>query len=197
MQKGTPRAGKGLFILVAHPRVMRRFLLALVLLAFLFGSPYAALLLNQIMGPWSATGIEQDGSISQFTFDPNLPAPDFVPVFPGASVVQSSRVISKAAPSGVGFLELAVHGSAEEVRDFYQTRLAAVGFTVDDLGTQGLNAATAAYLGVAGTLVGKRSSTDDVLTVQIRDEEGILLRTRLLQLSWRKLSEWPAGQPRP
>src|ERR1700730_11951554 len=43
------------------PRVMRRFLLALVLLAFLFGSPYAALLLNQIMGPWSATGIEQDG----------------------------------------------------------------------------------------------------------------------------------------
>jgi len=114
---------------------MRRFLFALVLLAFLFGSPYAALLLNQIMGPWSATGIEQDGSISQFTFDPNLSAPDFVPVFPGASVVQSSRVISKAAPSGVGFLELAVHGSAEEVRDFYQTRLAAVGFTVDDLGT--------------------------------------------------------------
>ena len=76
-------------------------------------------------------------------------------------------------------------------------RLAAAGFTVDDLGTQGLNAAAAAYLGIAGTLVGKRSSTDDVLTIQIRDEEGILLRSRLLQLNWRKLSEWPAGQPRP
>jgi hypothetical protein len=36
-----------------------------------------------------------------------------------------------------------------------------------------------------------------VLTIQIRDEEGILFRSRLLQLSWRKLSEWPAGQSRP
>ena len=176
---------------------MRRFILGLVLLAVLFGSPYAALILNQVMGAWSATGIEQDGSVTQMTFDPNMPPPDFVPVFPGASVVQSSRVVSKAAPSGVGFLELAVHGSADDVRDFYQARLAALGFTVDDLGLQGLNAATAAYLGVAGTLVGKRSSTDDVLTLQIRDEAGILLRSRLLQLSWRKLSEWPAGQPTP
>jgi hypothetical protein len=114
-----------------------------------------------------------------------------------SAVVQSSRVVSQAAPSGVGFIELAVHGSAEAVRDFYQARLAAAGFTVDDLGLQGLNAATAAYLGLAGTLVGKRASTDDVLTIQIRDEEGILLRSSLLQLSWRKLSEWPAGHPRP
>ena len=176
---------------------MRRFLLGLVLLAVLFGLPYAALVLNQVMGAWSATGIEQDGSVTQMTFDPNMPPPDFVPVFPGASVVQSSRIVSKTAPSGVGSLELAVHGSAEEVRDFYQARLAAAGFTVDDLGTQGLNAAAAAYLGIAGTLVGKRPSTDDVLTIQIRDEDGILFRSRLLQLSWRKLSEWPAGQPRP
>ena len=176
---------------------MRRFLLALVLLALLFGSPYAAVFLNRAMGPWSATGIEQDGSVTQFTFDPNMPPPDFVPMFPGASIVQSSRVVSKAAPSGVGFLELAVHGSAEEVRDFYQAHLLAAGFAVDDLGLQGLNPATAAYLGMEGTLVGKRLATDDVLTIQIRDEEGILFRSRLLQLNWRKLSEWPAGQPRP
>src|SRR5947207_4360027 len=176
---------------------MRRFLLGLVLLAVLFGSPYAALVLNQVMGSWSATAIEQDGSVTQMTFDPNMPPPDFVPVFPSASIVQSSRVVSKMAPSGVGFLELAVHGSAEEVRNFYQARLAAVGSTVDDLGLQGLNPATAAYLGMDGTLVGKRPATDDVLTIQIRDEEGILFRSRLLQLNWRKLSEWPAGQPRP
>ncbi len=176
---------------------MRRFLLALVLLAVLFGSPYAAMILNHAMGPWSAIGIEQDGSTTAMQFDPNMPPADFVPVFPGASVVQSSRLVSKEAPSGVGFLELAVHGSAEEVRDFYKARLADGGFTVDDLGTQGLNAAAAAYLGVAGTLVRKRPSTDDVLTIQIRDEEGVLLRSRLLQLSWRKLSEWPRGQPQP
>ena len=176
---------------------MRRFLFSLILIAVLFGSPYAAWLLNRVMGPWSAGLGERDGSVSQLHFDPSMPPADFVPVFPGASVVQSSRLVSKDAPSGVGFLELAVHGSAEEVRGFYKARLAAGGFTVDDLGTQGLNAAAAAYLGVAGTLVGKRPSTDDVLTIQIRDEEGVLLRSRLLQLSWRKLSEWPPGQPQP
>jgi hypothetical protein len=149
------------------------------------------------MGPWSAGLGERDGSVSQLHFDPAMPPADFVPVFPGALVVQSSRLVSQDAPSGVGFLELAVHGSAEAVRDFYQARLAAAGFTVSDLGTQGLNAAAATYLGVDGTLVGKRPATDDVLVVQIRGEEGILVRSRLLQLNWRKLSEWPAGQPQP
>jgi hypothetical protein len=176
---------------------VRRFLYSLILIAVLFGSPYAAWLLNRVMGPWSAGLGERDGSVSQLHFDPSMPPADFVPVFPGALVVQSSRLVSQDAPSGVGFLELAVHGSAEAVRDFYQARLAAAGFTVSDLGTQGLNAAAAAYLGVDGTLVGKRPATDDVLVVQIRGEEGILVRSRLLQLNWRKLSEWPAGQPQP
>ena len=176
---------------------MRRFLFSLILIAVLFGSPYAAWLLNRVMGPWNAGLGERDGSVSQVSFDPSMPPADFVPVFPGALVVQSSRLVSQDAPSGVGFLELTVHGSAEAVRDFYQARLAAAGFTVSDLGTQGLNAAAAAYLGVDGTLVGKRPATDDVLVVQIRGEEGILIRSRLLQLNWRKLSEWPAGQPQP
>jgi len=176
---------------------MRRFLLGLVLLAVLFGSPYAALVLNRAMGPWSATGIEQDGSTTAFHFDPNMPAADFVPVFPGASVVQSSRVVSAAAPSGVGFLDLGVHASAVEVRDFYRSQWEAAGFTVEDLGTMGLNPAAAAYLGVDGTLVAKRTATDDVVMIQIRGEEGVLLRSRGLQLQWRKLSEWPAGQPKP
>ena len=176
---------------------MRRFLFSLILIAVLFCSPYAAWLLNRVMGPWSAGLGERDGIVSQVSFDPSMPPADFVPVFPGALVVQSSRLVSQDAPSGVGFLELTVHGSAEAVRDFYQARLAAAGFTVSDLGTQGLNAAAAAYLGVDGTLVGKRPATDDVLVVQIRGEEGILIRSRLLQLNWRKLSEWPAGQPKP
>ncbi|MBV9583706.1 MAG: hypothetical protein JO213_02350 [Alphaproteobacteria bacterium] len=176
---------------------MRRFFLALLLGAFLFGTPYAALILNRAMGPWNATAVERDGSTTAMQFDPDLPPADFVPIFPGARVVQSSRVVAKDAPSGVGFLELAVHASAAEVRDFYRSRLEATGFTVDDYGTMGLNPAAAAYLGVDGTLAGKRPATDDVVVIQIRDEEGILLRTRLLQLQWRKLSEWPAGQPKP
>src|SRR5258705_4631 len=106
---------------------MRRFLLGLVLIAVLFGSPYAALLLNQVMGPWSATLTEANGSVSQLNFDPSMPPPDFVPVFPGALVVQSSRLVSQDAPSGIGFLELTARGPAEEVRAFYHRRLARAG----------------------------------------------------------------------
>jgi hypothetical protein len=175
---------------------MRRFLLGLVLITLFFGSPYAALLFNRAIGPWSATAVEQDGSTTSMQFNRDMPAADFVPVFPGASVVQSSRVVSAAAPSGVGFLELAVRASAAEVRNFYRSQWEAAGFTVDDLGTIGLNPATAAYLGVDGALL-KRPATDDVVAIQIRGEEGVLLRSRGLQLQWRKLSEWPAGQPKP
>ena len=89
---------------------MRRFLFSLILIAVLFGSPYAAWLLNRVMGPWSAGLGHQDGSVSQIHFDPTMPPADFVPVFPGALIVQSSRLVSRDAPSGVGFLELAVQG---------------------------------------------------------------------------------------
>ena len=176
---------------------MRRLFLFLLLIAVLFGSPYAAFVLNRVMGPWSAGLGHQDGSVSHVYFDPGMPAPDFVPVYPGALVVQSSRLVSQDAPSGVGFLELAVHASAAEVRDFYRAELQAKGFTVDDLGTPGLNAAAARLVGTDGTMVGKRPGGDDVLLLQIGTEEGVVVRSRLLQLQWRKLSEWPAGQPRP
>ena len=162
-----------------------------------FGSPYAALLMNRAMGPWSASAVHHDGTVSRQYYDMDRPPPAFVPVYPGASVVESVLIFNNDAPSGVGSLDLAVHGSLDEVRDFYRTRLEAQGFTVADLGTPGLNAATAEYLGIAGVLYAKRPETDDSVGVQIRTEEGAIVRSRLVELSWRKLSEWPAGQPRP
>ena len=176
---------------------MRLLLLLLIAIGLMFGTPYAAALLNRAMGPWTATAVERDGSRTFMRFDPDLAPPDFIPVFPGARVVQSSRVVSQAAPGGVGLLELAANGTLDEVQSFYRSRLQAGGFTVLDLGTQGLNDATAAYLGLDRTLVGKRPASDDIVTIQIRSEEGILMRSRLLQLSWRKISDWPAGQPLP
>jgi hypothetical protein len=179
---------------------MRRLYLffAFLLVVYLaFGSPYAALLLNRAMGPWDATLTHHDGSISHQYYDQDRAPPDFIPMFPGASVVQSVLVFKNDAPSGVGLLDLAVHGSTDEVRDFYRSRLEGSGFMVEDLGTQGLNAATAAYLGVADVLFAKRPETDDSVGIQIRTEEGVIVRSRLVQVSWRKLSEWPAGQPKP
>lgn len=176
---------------------MRRyhlFLLLLLVVFLLFGSPYAALLLNRAMGSWSADGIEHDGSVTHMVFDPHLPPAGFVPIYPGASVVGSSRLVSKSAPSGVAFLELAVHGRADDVRDFYVSRLAAEGFAVEDHGTLGLNAAGAAYLGIAGALSATRPPTDDYIAVQISTEEGLVVRSRLIKLQWRKLSELSAAQ---
>jgi len=64
--------GKGLLTFEGddHGRVdaergVRRFLFSLIVIAVLFGSPYAAWLLNRVMGPWGAGLGERDGSVSQ------------------------------------------------------------------------------------------------------------------------------------
>jgi hypothetical protein len=176
---------------------VHRLFWTLLAIVVLFGSAYGAMVVNWSMGPWEATGIEQDGSLTHMRFDPAMAPADFVPLFPGAQVIQSSRLVSKEAPSGVGSLDLSVRGSAEAVREFYRARLEAAGFVVSELLVPNLNPVTAAYLGLDGGLVAKRTATDDILTLQIRTEEGLLIRSRALQLSWRKISEWPAFQPLP
>ncbi|HEV2546171.1 MAG TPA: hypothetical protein VGU20_02430 [Stellaceae bacterium] len=67
---------------------MRHVLAFIVLgLVLLYGSPYAALLLNRVMGPWSATAIEADGSTTRMEFGTDLPRPDWVAVMPDADIV--------------------------------------------------------------------------------------------------------------
>jgi hypothetical protein len=175
---------------------MRRLLPLLVLVALVFGASYAAALINRVLGPWNATAVEQDGSVTRTQFGPDLPRPSWVPVYPGAWVVQASNVVSARAPSGFHMLELGTRASADEVRRFYTRALADAGFKVEDLGTQSLDPATAALLGVAGTIAGRRAATDDRIEVQIRAADG-LLASRLLQIHWHKISEYPAaGMPR-
>jgi hypothetical protein len=176
---------------------MHRLFWALLAIVVLFGSGYGAAALNWVIGPWEATAIEQDGSVTHMRFDASMAPAEFVPLFPGAQVIQSTRVMTKDAPSGVGMLDLNVRGSADAVREFYRARLEAAGFRVSEMVIPDLNPATAALLGLDGGLVAKRAATDDILTLQIRTEEGLLIRSRALQLAWRKLSEWPADQKVP
>jgi hypothetical protein len=51
-----------------------------------------------------------------------------------------------------------------------------------------LNPLTAAYLGIAGSLSGRRVATDDQIEIVIRTPDG-LIPSRALQLHWRKISE--------
>ena len=175
---------------------MRRLLPFLVVFALVFGGAYAAALISWAMGPWQSVGIEHDGSVTHIAFDQNMPRPEWVPFYPGAVVVQSSRVTSAKIPSGSFALDLATRASFEEVKRFYAERLAAAGFTVTDNGLGPLNPATAALLGIAGSLSGSRAATDDRIDVMIRTPDG-LIPSRLLQIQWRKISEFPepaAGQ---
>ena len=170
---------------------MHRLFWLLLVGTLVFGASYAGAVITHLMGPWTATGVEQDGSLTHMQFGPDLLRPDWVPVYPGAWVVQSSRLVSARAPSGFHSLELGTRASLEEVKRFYVASLTASGFTVEDLGIAPLNLATAAYLGIAGFLSAARAATDDRVDVQIRTPDG-LIPSRLLQIHWRKISETPA-----
>ena len=162
----------------------------LIIVGLVFGASHASAILFAIMGPWSAVGIEQDGTQTHMAFGQNLPRPEWVPVQPGASVVNASKVTAARAPSGFHSLELSTRASLDEVKRFYTDTLTRAGFAVDDLGIAPLNPATAAFLGIAGTLSGKREATDDMITVQIRTADG-LFPARLLQIHWYRISEYP------
>lgn len=165
----------------------RAFFYFLIAVAVVLGTPYAAMLLNRAMGPWSATGIERDGSTTYMEFGDTVPRPDWVPIPPDASIVQSSFVRNSKDTTGVGILELASQASLDDLKRFYIDRLKTAGFTVQDLGTGTLNAAAASYLGVASMLVATREATGDQININIRMPEGILA-TRLIQMNWRNLA---------
>jgi hypothetical protein len=161
-----------------------------LIVAFVFGAPYAAGLIYGVMGPWEATAVEHDGNLIHMRFGAQLPRPEWVPVYPGAMIVQGTRLVSPKTPFGFHGLELATRASLDEVKRFYSEQLTASGFEVEDLGTLSLNPMTAAMLGIAGALTAKRIASDDRIDIQIRTAEG-LIPSRLLQINWRKISETP------
>jgi hypothetical protein len=167
-----------------------RFLPFLIVISLIFGASYASALINRIMGPWSATAVEQDGSLTHMQFGVELPRPEWMPIYPGAWVVGGSRLTSVRHPAGFHSLDLGTRASLDDVKRFYTEQLTAVGFEVSDLGLMGLNPPTAAFLGVDGMLTASRQSTDDMIDVQIRTPDGII-PSRLLQIYWHKISATP------
>ena len=168
-----------------------RFLIPLLfVVALIFGASHASAIIFWAMGSWSAVGVEQDGSQTQMQFGQSLPRPEWVPVYPGASVVTGSRLTSVRQPSGFHSLEISTRVSPDEVKRFYTERLTREGFAVEDP-LMSLNPATAALLGIDGSLIARRAATDDLITIQIRSADGLILPSRLLQIHWMKISEYP------
>jgi hypothetical protein len=158
----------------------------LVILAVLIvGTPVVAMLLDVTMGPWSASAIEHDGTVTHMVFDRNLPRPGWLAVLPGASIVQASRVVNAQQRRDVQSLSLSTHESLSDIRAFYRERLSRAGFAVTDLGTRPMNARTASFIGVADVLSATRTGTGDSVAITIHTPEG-LFATRLIELRWAK-----------
>ena len=66
----------------------------LVVVTVVLGAAYSSTLIFSAMGPFSATSVEQDGTLTNMQFGQNLPRPDWVPVYPGAWVVQAAALTS-------------------------------------------------------------------------------------------------------
>jgi len=169
---------------------MGRTLVALILalavaLLLLLGTPYAALILDRLQGSWNATGIEHDGSVTNFSFGQGLPRPEWIFIPHGARIVEVSHVTNKSQGRDVGMLEIATHQSFADLRKFYTESLSRADFVVVDQGLGPLNERTAEYLGVAGTLMATRSRSGDCIAISIRRPEGIL-QTTLVELRWWK-----------
>ena len=162
----------------------------LILVTIVFGASYASVVVNAVMGPWSATAVEHDGSLTSMQFGRDLPRPEWLPLYPNATIVQASRLTSARGPSGFHALDLATRASLEEVRRFYAERLIAAGFEVADQGLTPLNPATARLLGIDGMLSARRPATDDIVMVHIGTPDG-LIPARTLQIRWAKMSEYP------
>jgi len=156
-----------------------------ILVLVIVGSPMVAMWLDLVMGSWSASAIEHDGSTTNMVFDRNLQRPDWVAIPVGASIVQAARVVNAQQHRDVQSLSLSTRARMQEIRDFYRERLTRAGFKVADLGTGPMNARTAAFIGVADVLAATRGKTSDNLSITIHTPEG-LLATTLIELRWTK-----------
>jgi hypothetical protein len=151
------------------------------------GTPIVAMLLDIAMGPWSASAIEHDGTVTQMVFDRNLRRPEWVAIPSGASIVQASRVVNAPQHRDVQSLSLSTREHMAGIRAFYRDRLGHAGFVVTDLGTGPMNARTAAFIGVTDILSATRATTGDSLSITIHTPEG-LFATTLIELRWAKVA---------
>jgi hypothetical protein len=167
--------------------MQRLFIALLITVGVVAGAPYAALLVNRVIGTNTVVFTEADGSQRTLIMGPDAAQPDWLPMMPGARLVNAHRWLPNTLAVDSGGVELAIHADVTAVKAFYTQALEQIGFTVEDDGLGPLNAATAAYLGMAGTLLAERRSTGHELTIQIRTPDGLIVARRLLQIEWRQL----------
>jgi hypothetical protein len=164
-----------------------RLFLGLVLaVALVAGYPYAALILNRVIGTSSVVFTERDGLTRSLVMGPDAPRPDWLPALPQSLVVQAGHWLPSPGRDIAGDLELLTHKGVEEIKRFYLDALGAAGFATRDIGYGTLNAPAAAYLGIANMLEGHRAVDDLTITVTTRTPDGLIFPSRTVQIHWQK-----------
>ena len=160
----------------------RIFLGVVLVVALVAGYPYAALLINRVIGTSTVVFNEQDGTQRTLVMGPDAPRPQWLPILPRSTVVQVSHWVPSPGREVAGDLVLLTHKDVDEAKRFYLDALQAAGFDMQDLGYGPLNPLTAAYLGIANMLQGHRSSDDLTITVTTHTSDGLILPSRSIEL---------------
>jgi hypothetical protein len=164
-----------------------RLFLGLVLaVALVAGYPYAALIINRVIGTNTVVFTKHNGLQRTLVMGPGAPRPDRLPTLPQSLVVQGAHWLPSPGREIAGDLELLTHKGVDEIKRFYLDALNAAGFDTSDIGYGTLNAPAAAYLGIANMLEGYRSDTDLTITVTTRTLDGLIFPSRTVQIHWQK-----------
>ena len=161
----------------------------LLLIGVIFGSSALDIIIGRSLG--THTIVVDAGMASEYTAitGPDAPRPAWVPILPQAVITDAWQVIS-GMPDGVGIVHLATRASLDDIKSFYTRSLTDLGFRVRDDGYGILTPEGAEFFGLAGTLIAERPDTSDqdykYVAVQIRTEDGWLVRSRSLTVQWRK-----------
>ena len=161
----------------------------LLFIGVLFGSPALDIIFGWTMG--THTIVVDSGRVGEYTAirGPAAPLPAWVPVLPGATISDATQVLSGSL-DGFGMVDLVTRASLDDIKSFYTRSLTDLGFRVRDDGYDILTPEGAEYFGLAGTLIAERPGSSDqdykYVAVQIRTEDGWLVRSRSLTVQWRK-----------
>lgn len=164
-----------------------RTVLILVLLAIagLTGAPYAAWILNRMVGTGTTVMADAAGVTHQVILGPAAPLPEWLPRLPGEWVVMASRWSPGGEMLDEGDLEVLTHKSLDDCRDFYRQALERQGFVTDQSGPQ-IDPAVAAWLAIDDQVLVRRPATGHQVQVQFRSPQGLILRPRLIQIHFRQ-----------
>lgn len=161
-------------------------ILAMLTIAVLTGAPYAAWVLNRLVGTNATVMPDAAGVMHQVILGPAAPVPDWLPRLPGEGVVMASRWSPGGEMLDEGDLEVLTHKGLDECRDFYRQALQRQGFVLDDPSQPQVDPAIAAWLALDGDLLAHRSATGHQIQVQFRSPQGMILQPRLIQIHFRQ-----------